>query len=272
MRHRASRQLGQRSRFLDAHSNLGFGTRAWKFKGLSEIRILFLDKRNQMIADEVQQKGTVDHTPVYVREVVKRALELSATAVVLVHNHPSGDPTPSRADIEMTKQIVASAKNLGIELDLPELVTIGARSHHSVPHQIEGHPPHPEAAGQTLSVGQRLGHADVPAVALQPLGIEPQAVGDPHRCVLGGAARRGEQRGIELEIFALRLRGERHGRHGLRIGSQDGQLLQHEAHLRIRGDELCQRRGVGAAVRAIVIEEGDDAHIAVRVAGDKAGG
>jgi DNA repair protein RadC len=79
---------------------------------LSEFRILFLDKRNQIIADEVQQKGTVDHTPVYVREVVKRALELSATAIVLVHNHPSGDPTPSRADIEMTKQIVSAAKNL----------------------------------------------------------------------------------------------------------------------------------------------------------------
>ena len=62
----------------------------------------------------MQQKGTVDHTPVYVREVVKRALELSATAIVLVHNHPSGDPTPARADIEMTKQIVSSAKNLGI--------------------------------------------------------------------------------------------------------------------------------------------------------------
>ena len=64
-------------------------------------------QRNQIIADEVQQKGTVDHTPVYVREVVERALELSATAIVLVHNHPSGDPTPSRADIEMTKQIVS---------------------------------------------------------------------------------------------------------------------------------------------------------------------
>jgi DNA repair protein RadC len=85
------------------------GTRARKFKRLSEIRILFLDKRNQIIADEVQQKGTVDHTPVYVREVVKRALELSATAIVLVHNHPSGDSTPSRADIEMDKpRILAS--------------------------------------------------------------------------------------------------------------------------------------------------------------------
>jgi len=64
------------------------------FEAKEQFRILFLDKRNQIIADEVQQKGTVDHTPVYVREVVKRALELSATAVVLVHNHPSGDPTP----------------------------------------------------------------------------------------------------------------------------------------------------------------------------------
>ncbi len=65
------------------------------FADKEQFRILFLDKRNQLIADEVQQVGTVDHTPVYPREVVKRALELSATAVILVHNHPSGDPTPS---------------------------------------------------------------------------------------------------------------------------------------------------------------------------------
>lgn len=84
------------------------------FEAKEQFRILFLDKRNQMIADEVQQQGTVDHTPVYVREVVKRALELSATAIVLVHNHPSGDPTPSRADIQMTKEIVAAAKPLGV--------------------------------------------------------------------------------------------------------------------------------------------------------------
>ncbi|MGH6831434.1 MAG: RadC family protein, partial [Methyloceanibacter sp.] len=84
------------------------------FASKEQFRILFLDKRNQIIVDEVQQTGTVDHTPVYVREVVKRALELSATAIVLVHNHPSGDPTPSRADIEMTRQIVAAAKPLGV--------------------------------------------------------------------------------------------------------------------------------------------------------------
>lgn len=81
---------------------------------LEQFRLLFLDKKNTLIADEVQQRGTVDHTPVYPREVVKRALELGATAIILVHNHPSGDPTPSRADIEMTKQIVQAAGALGV--------------------------------------------------------------------------------------------------------------------------------------------------------------
>ncbi len=84
------------------------------FEQREQFRILFLDKKNGLIADEVQQIGTVDHTPVYPREVIKRALELSATALILVHNHPSGDPTPSRADIEMTKTIVATAKPMGI--------------------------------------------------------------------------------------------------------------------------------------------------------------
>lgn len=80
------------------------------------FRILFLDKKNILIADEVQQRGTVDHTPVYPREVVKRALELGASAIILVHNHPSGDPTPSKADIEMTKQIVTAAGALNIRV------------------------------------------------------------------------------------------------------------------------------------------------------------
>ena len=84
------------------------------FDDKERFRVLFLDKGNHLIADEVQQTGTVDHTPVYPREVVKRALELSATAVVLVHNHPSGDPTPSRADIQMTQAIVEVARPLGI--------------------------------------------------------------------------------------------------------------------------------------------------------------
>jgi DNA repair protein RadC len=84
------------------------------FDEKEQFRILFLDKRNQLVADEVQQTGTVDHTPVYIREVLKRALELSSSALVLVHNHPSGDPTPSTADIDMTKQIVIAARPFGI--------------------------------------------------------------------------------------------------------------------------------------------------------------
>ena len=87
---------------------------AMAFEEREQFRILFLDKKNALIADEVQQTGTVDHTPVYPREVVKRALELSATAIVLAHNHPSGDPTPSRADIDMTREIIEAGKRLGI--------------------------------------------------------------------------------------------------------------------------------------------------------------
>lgn len=81
-----------------------------------QFRVLFLDKKNVLIADEVQQTGTVDHTPVYPREVVKRALELGASAIILVHNHPSGDPTPSKADREMTRQIVDAAAPLGVRV------------------------------------------------------------------------------------------------------------------------------------------------------------
>jgi DNA repair protein RadC len=115
--------LSSWSQVLDyCRASMGFETK-------EQFRILFLDKRNQIIADEVQQKGTVDHTPVYVREVVKRALELSATAIVLVHNHPSGDPTPSRADIEMTKQIVAAAKPLGVLVH--DHIILGKRGHAS---------------------------------------------------------------------------------------------------------------------------------------------
>ena len=86
------------------------------FAEKEQLRLLFFDKRNQLIADEVQQTGTVDHTPVYPREVIKRALELSATAIILVHNHPSGDPTPSRSDITMTREIAAAAKALNIQV------------------------------------------------------------------------------------------------------------------------------------------------------------
>jgi len=83
---------------------------------IEEFRLLFLDRKNALIADEVQQRGTVDHTPVYPREVVKRALDLGASAIILVHNHPSGDPTPSKADVEMTREVARAAKLLGIEV------------------------------------------------------------------------------------------------------------------------------------------------------------
>lgn len=86
------------------------------FAEREQTRILFLDKRNGLIADEIQQTGTVDHTPLYPREVIRRSLELSATALVLIHNHPSGDPTPSDADIHTTREIAAIAKPLGITL------------------------------------------------------------------------------------------------------------------------------------------------------------
>ncbi len=81
-----------------------------------QFRILFLDRKNILIADEEQARGTVDHVPVYPREVAKRALELNASALILVHNHPSGDPTPSRADIDVTEQVGAACAVLGITL------------------------------------------------------------------------------------------------------------------------------------------------------------
>jgi DNA repair protein RadC len=102
---------------------------AMAFADREEFRILFLDKKNFLIADEIQGSGTVDHTPVYPREVVRRALELSSTAVILVHNHPSGDPTPSSADIRMTHEIVNISKPLGITLH--DHIIVGRNGHAS---------------------------------------------------------------------------------------------------------------------------------------------
>jgi DNA repair protein RadC len=95
-----------------------------------QFRILFLDRKNKLLRDEVQNRGTVDHTPVYPREVVKRALELGASAIILVHNHPSGDPTPSSSDVEMTKQIVEAAKTLDIAVH--DHLIIGRQGHASL--------------------------------------------------------------------------------------------------------------------------------------------
>ena len=94
-----------------------------------QFRILFLDRKNVLIGDEVQQRGTIDHTPVYPREVVKRALALNAAALILVHNHPSGDPKPSRDDIEMTREIKVASEALGIAIH--DHLVIGRKGHAS---------------------------------------------------------------------------------------------------------------------------------------------
>ncbi len=96
---------------------------------VEQFRLLFLDKKNRVIADELQQRGTVDHTPVYPREVIKRALELGASALILVHNHPSGDATPSKADIEMTREVQEAAAKLGISVH--DHIVIGKSGHNS---------------------------------------------------------------------------------------------------------------------------------------------
>lgn len=104
-------------------------TAAMAYDDREQFRLLFLDRKNVLIADEVQQRGTVDHTPVYPREVIKRALDLSASAIILVHNHPSGDPTPSQADIDMTRQIVDAAAKLTITVH--DHIIIGRTGHAS---------------------------------------------------------------------------------------------------------------------------------------------
>jgi DNA repair protein RadC len=102
---------------------------AMAYEQIEQFRILFLDRKNHLIADEVQQRGTVNHTPVYPREVLKRALILNASALIVVHNHPSGDPKPSRADIEMTRDLKAAAKAL--EIELHDHLVIGHGTHAS---------------------------------------------------------------------------------------------------------------------------------------------
>jgi DNA repair protein RadC len=129
--HRLSRaQLRTRSALSSWSAVLDYCRTTMALAEREQFRILFLDRRNGVIADEVQQTGTVDHTPVYPREVVRRALELSASALILVHNHPSGDPTPSRADIEMTKTIIEVAKPLG--LTVHDHVIVGRAGHASL--------------------------------------------------------------------------------------------------------------------------------------------
>lgn len=97
---------------------------------IEQTRLLFLDRKNQLLGDEIQQTGTVNHTPLYPREVVKRALDLGASAIILVHNHPTGDPTPSQADIDVTRQLYLAGKPLGIQLH--DHVIIGKGEHVSL--------------------------------------------------------------------------------------------------------------------------------------------
>jgi len=102
-------------------------TASMAYGDTEQFRVLFLDHKHTLVADEVQQKGTVNHTPVYPREVVKRALDLGASGIVLVHNHPSGDPTPSRADIDMTKEIEDAGR--GLKIQLIDHLVIGRGAH-----------------------------------------------------------------------------------------------------------------------------------------------
>jgi DNA repair protein RadC len=115
--------IGSWDKLIDyCTANIAHGT-------VEEFHLLFLDRKNVLIRHERQQRGTIDHTPVYPREVVKRALELGASALILVHNHPSGDPTPSRADVAMTKEIAAAAKAL--KIDVHDHLVIGRGKHAS---------------------------------------------------------------------------------------------------------------------------------------------
>lgn len=95
---------------------LNYCRSAMQFEGKEQFRVLFLDRKNRLIADEVMGKGTVDRAPVYPREIIKRALDLNSTALILAHNHPSGDPAPSRSDIDITKKIVEAASTIGISV------------------------------------------------------------------------------------------------------------------------------------------------------------
>ncbi len=114
---RSARADSSERRILDSWSELiDYVQVTMGYLEIEQFRCLFLNKKNSLIADEVMQEGTVDHTPVYPREVMRRALILQASAVILVHNHPSGDPSPSRPDIQMTRQLIDIAKPLNIEI------------------------------------------------------------------------------------------------------------------------------------------------------------
>jgi DNA repair protein RadC len=109
-------QVGKRPVISSWSALLAYVKTALAHEAREQFRVLFLDKKNGLIADEVLGRGTVDHAPVYPREVMRRALELGASALILVHNHPSGDPTPSSADVDMTRQVVEAGRSLRISV------------------------------------------------------------------------------------------------------------------------------------------------------------
>jgi DNA repair protein RadC len=123
-------QVMQRQLLSSWSSVLEYCRASMVFFPNEHFRILFLDKKNQLIADEVQQKGTVDHTPAYQREVIKRALELAASGIILVHNHPTGDPAPSTADINMTRRIAEAGEKLNVTVH--DHIIVGRKGHVSL--------------------------------------------------------------------------------------------------------------------------------------------
>ena len=125
----ARREILDRPIFSSWDKVLDYCHRSMAREKVEQFRLLFLDSRNALIADEVQQTGTVNHTPVYPREVVRRALELRASALIMVHNHPSGDPTPSKDDIAMTREVKEAAEKLGIALH--DHIVVGRKGHAS---------------------------------------------------------------------------------------------------------------------------------------------
>lgn len=126
----ARAEVQQRSAISSWQALLDYCQIAFSRHKIEEFHVLYLDRKNILIADEAQARGTVDHTPVYPREVVKRALELGASALILVHNHPSGDPTPSKADIDMTRQVREACK--AVDVVLHDHVIVGQGRHASL--------------------------------------------------------------------------------------------------------------------------------------------
>jgi len=127
---RLLRQRVMQRNVIDSWDRLvEYCTAAMAHEAVEQLRLLFLDRKNTLIADEKQQQGTIDHTPLYTREVVKRALELGASALIVVHNHPSGDPTPSQGDIKMTRDVRDALEKIGVTLH--DHLVIGRNGHES---------------------------------------------------------------------------------------------------------------------------------------------